>query len=186
MPFLDDKEIEDRVLSPDNLVNRLTVHEIKKGGACRGESVPIEIKKIITILGNEDERGTDLASAFDMDQATVSRAIRAVDPGGKTLEDDQRLKPLKEKVKSEVEQNRETAESKAVETLLASLDLLPEALTRKPLKPKQISSVAKDMAAIANQMANRNDPDGNGSRSMHLHLYAPKQKKVEDYEVIDV
>lgn len=180
MPFLTDIDIDERVNHPDNLINRLTVHEITRGnnGSPR---VPIEIKKVVAILSNEGEGQTALAKSFGIAQQSVS----AYENGKTSIDNIPELKEVVRKVRTQNELNRESAESTAVKVLLTSLNLLPAALN-KTTKAKTISGVAKDMAAISNMMSNSKDPDGKGERTMHLHLYAPKMKSVDDYEVIDI
>jgi hypothetical protein len=181
MPFLTDNDIDERVSSSENLINRLTIHEISRGKPEGSVEVPSQIKKVIAIIGNEDNDETcrSLAKTFDIGKSTVNE----IENGRSTKVPE--LKELVRTTKSKVEQNRETAESAAVETLLTSLNLIPGLLVNTK-KPKVLSGIAKDMAIIANQMANKNTgPDGNAP-AMHLHLYAPKQKEVKDYEIIDV
>lgn len=177
MPFLKDTDIDERIKSPDNLVNRLTIHEINRS---TGPQTPQQIKKVIAILGNESDGGScrELAKVFGIGKATVNNI-----ENGNTV--DEEVKALVKKTRSQTELNRESAESVAVSTLLDALNLIPDNLER-PKKAKQISSVAKDMAMISNMMGNRNNPDGKGERAMHVHLYGPRQKKVSDYDIIDV
>lgn len=174
MPFFSDKEIDTRVSSPDNLINRLEIHSMRnteKGST----QIPMEIRKVAAILGNEGETCRDVATGLGIGKTSVNN----YEHGQGSPE----LKRVVDAAKSELEQNRVSAESKAVDALLMSLELLPEALSRTK-KAKTISSVAKDMAAIANQMGGR---DGDRDADvMHLHIYAPKQKSIKDYEVIDV
>lgn len=178
MPFLTDNDIDERIKSQDNLVNRLTVHKIKPNKTI---TVPLEIKKIVGILSNEGENQKVLGEAFGMSQPNVSLTKAGMSSYGDVPE----LKELVQKVKGQNELNRATAESLAVESLLASLNLLPRALA-STTKAKDISSVAKDMAMVSNMMGNKDDKDGKGERTMHLHLYAPKMKETKDYEIIDV
>lgn len=181
MQFLTDEDIESKLSSPDNLVNRLTVHSLVRGS---GAYVPIEIKKAIAILGTEGESNIDLAEAFNLERSTVNKTTNGYSTGRQIPE----LKEVIQKTKSQLQSNRETAEGLAVSALLDSLQILPEAISEinGKNKAKKLSSVAKDMAAIANQMADKNADSNGDSKAVHVHLYAPKQKQVEDYEIIDV
>jgi len=178
MGFLSDKEIADRISSKDNLINRLEIHQIK--GSREGKSeTPIEIQKVAAILSNQGESCRNLERGLGVCRESINDFSKAESKHSLELE-----RVIKD-VKDQNDLNRESAESKAIEVLLNSLNLLPDALagTRKA---KTLSSVAKDMAAIANQMGNK-DTDGEGNvKTMHLHLYAPKMKETKDYEVIDV
>lgn len=180
MGFLTDKEIEGRLDSPGNLVNRLEVHKIVRGKPVGTPQIPIEIKKTIAILGNEGETGKSLAEAFDINISGSNEIIR-----GDRLDSNKELAPVIASVKARIKDNRESAEAQAIETLLASLQVLPkEMMTGSMKKAKGLSSIAKDMSMIANQMGGKDT--GDGKPSVHVHLYAPRQKAVNEYETIDV
>jgi len=60
------------------------------------------------------------------------------------------------------------------------------ALAKKNLvneKPKDIASIAKDMAAVADKIRPMSERGNN--QNLHLHIHAPQQKKVSDFEIID-
>lgn len=185
MGFISDKDIDGRLESPDNLVNRLSIHQIKRGRSEGAIEVPIEIKKTIAILGNEGAKQTEVAKAFGLHQTTVSSYERG--EVGNQYTKNKELAPVIATVRERIRDNRELAESHAIANLLSTLEVLPrEIATDKKLKrAKAISGIAKDMAIIANQMSDKNtNPDG--SKAVHLHLYAPRQKQVNEYETIDI
>jgi len=179
MGFLTDKEIEDRVSSPDNLVNRLEIHSMRnmpKGTT----DIPMEIRKVAAILGTEGETCRDLEKGLGISRNSINQYENGLTTGRVVPE----LKRVIDEKKVQLQQNRETAESLAVDALLSHLKILPDHIGNK--KSKTISSVAKDMAAISNMMGNGRDPSGTNSAGMHLHLYAPKIKTLEDYDIIDI
>jgi DNA-binding XRE family transcriptional regulator len=182
MAFLTDKEILDRVSSPDNLANRVTVHKIEKGKREGDTNIPKEIKKTIAILTNEGETQQSVADTFGVSRRAVG-FIESGRPGGGNL--DPELDTVIKDTKSRVKDSRNEAELLAINALLEGLKVLPkEMMTGSIKKAKSLSSISKDMAFIANQMSGKDL--GEGNKSVHLHLYAPRQKAVEEYETIDV
>jgi hypothetical protein len=178
MGLLTDKEIEERLASDANLANRLSVHQIKRD---KHPNTPNEIKKIITILSNEGEQSKELASVFQISKRSVDE-YRA---GETSKLPNPELKQIKKEILDRVSSGRMQAEELAIQTVLTALNILPDKI-QDIKKPKQLASIAKDMAILANQMADR-DRDVNGDKkTVHLHLYAPQQKKIEDYDIIDV
>lgn len=180
MPFLTDDDIESRLASPDNLVKRLEIHRCGKGHGDK-TPVPIEIKRVIADIGNEDGvRGTDIAKAFGISKGLVSNIKNGQDSRGFR---DENLHPLVQKKRGQVEGKRDQAEELAIDTVLESLGLLGS-MVGEIRKPKDLSQIAKDMASVAEKIRGRGSKEA--ERQVHLHLYAPQMKKVEDYEVIDV
>jgi hypothetical protein len=179
MSFLTDDDIDERLTSPINLSNRLIIHQSGTQGRTKGDTeLPTEIRKVITELANEEaEPQKDLAKAFGLCSATVSNHKK-----GNVIfkQPNEELQPIVKKAKD----RRAEAESLAISNLMSSLeplkDLIPEIKSAKKL-----TSIAKDMSAIANQMADKSDGQNTGA-NVHLHLYGPRQKSVKDYEVIDV
>lgn len=53
-------------------------------------------------------------------------------------------------------------------------------------KATEISSIAKDMSSIVEKLNGRVIENQNDGPQVHLHLYGPKQKSLEHYEVIDL
>lgn len=179
MGFISNEEITKRVNSKDNLVNRVVHHRVREGQGYTSPKIPIEIKKVAAILTNEGESQTQISKDLGVGRRNVSNIERGLTSDQNV---DERLTGVIKETKDRVNNKREEAENLAINNLLRSLDLLPQTIGKK--SSKTISSVAKDMAIIANQMANR-DVDGNGNKAVHLHIYAPRQKSISEYEIID-
>lgn len=178
--FYSEEDIEERVNSEDNLVNKVIVHKIEHGRKVNQPTLPLPLRKVITVLANQGESQRNLSETFGRSTKSVSLYERGeINPGIEHPE----LAEVRDEVVDGIKDERTRAEKKAVDILLASMNILPSKLG--DAKAKELSSVAKDMSIIANQMADR-DRNPDGSRSVHLHLYAPQQKKVTEYEVIDV
>lgn len=179
MPFLTDKEIQQRLEHPDNLKNRLQVHKIEKGRGNNPE-VPIEIKKTIAILSNEGESQTSLAKSFDLSPSSVFQYENGGSSYGKIPE----LQKVVKEVKTKIKEQKEQAEQAAIDTLLVSIGMLTPEKLGSVSKAKDISSIAKDMATVAEKLSDR----GRSSEAsqLHVHLHAPPVKQLSDFEVIDV
>ncbi|MBI3334559.1 hypothetical protein HYZ97_03670 [Candidatus Pacearchaeota archaeon] len=77
------------------------------------------------------------------------------------------------------------AHDNALELLNRSVDILSEKLddVRADRLPSVISAASKVVESIRKE---RNEVVKNSDREVHYHFYTPQQRKVEDYEVIDV
>lgn len=181
MPFLSTEEVASRVSSPDNLVNRLALIP-KSSPGNRGAGIPIEIQKVIADIASDPEREetqAEIAEAFGISQERVSQLARGVSLGSRT--------GFNPEVKEVVDRNkgkRQEAETQAIDNLLQVLHLIPEKL-QGPIKLKKLTSVAKDMAIVADKMGKRDDSSGAGSQ-VNLNIYVPKMNTLDKYEIIDV
>jgi len=177
---LTDKEIEDRLRSPDNLINRLEIH--KKGNNRENPNIPDEIRKTVSILANyDDSSGNEIAEAFGLNAAQVSHAKKGRNSSGTECE------ALKEIVK-EVDANRARAENLAINAILQGIPLLEGKLSSVK-QATHLSTVISNLANTAEKLRDKNKGDGNSPFDLggvHLHLHVPKQKVVDDYDVIDV
>lgn len=177
MPFLTDEEIESKLNSPDNLVNRLTLHTIQRGRPEGASNIPMEIRKVVTVLTNEGESSSSVAKAFNIGESVVQRASQGYVT---ERQENNELKDVIDRIKSK----KRDAESQAIDKVLETLNILTPEKLSSVSKVKDISSIAKDMAVIANQLSDKGSNDG--EVGVHLHLYAPKSKSLDDYDIIDV
>lgn len=179
MPFISDEDIDSRLTSSDNLVKRLEIHRCGKGHGNK-EEVPPEIKSLIADISNEPGvNGTELAKTFGVSQGLVSLTKNGMTSQGRHPE----LFEAVQKKKNQVEGKRAEAEELAIDAVVESLGLLTNKIP-DIAKPKELASIARDMATVADKIRGRSS--GEKDTQVHVHLYAPQMKKVEDYEVIDV
>lgn len=68
----------------------------------------------------------------------------------------------------------------AITKLMESLDLFDPSDIKKPIDRVR---AARELATIAQSMSPESK---NGGQEVHLHLHAPRQRKMEDFQVIDV
>lgn len=169
-------DIQSRIESPDNLCNRMQRHRLGSQGRYEGsKDIPIEIKKVVALLENEEEtKQTTIAKEFGIGQGTVSKISSGI-ASGFTPD------PLLVDVMAKVGKKKKDVADRAIDALLESLQitshLLPEVR-----KAKEASSIAKDLSAIVKDMSG----DSEVQKNVVLHLFAPDMKKVGDYETIEV
>jgi hypothetical protein len=180
MPTLTDKQIEESINSPDNLINRLEIHKIPINR--ENPNIPPEIRKTICILANEDDvTNKELAEQFDLAPSQVSMAKHGKNSSNQPCE---ALVPVMEEIKTK----RVTAEGRAIDALISTIDTLQPQLQRMT-KPHKLSAIARDLANVAEKISggsSRKDIDNPfEGKGIHLHLHVPKQKKIEDYDIID-
>lgn len=163
-----EEEFEKEVVSYKK--EELVLHKIELG---RGESktnVPQELREIIAEEKTLGTPSSILEKAFGVKPSTVSAYGR----GENSLEG---------RVNPGLIRARNRVANKATEQLMSALESLS---TRNldTVKATDLSTIAKDMAQIADKMVpvavdeNKN--------TIHVHLHAPKQGGLDDYEVIDV
>lgn len=185
MPFINSKELSERLNSPDNLRNKLSTLVIDKlPQVGKREEIPIEIKKVVALLSSDEEKeesNTSIGKAFDLGKNSVSAYSR-----GRTDYSIASEKPELKKLVDENKGKRDSAEGKAIDTLLNVLDLIPQKLSERTPSIKTLSTLAKDMAIVSDKVSSRSRDQQEAERQVHLHIFVPQQKTVEDYEFIDV
>lgn len=88
-------------------------------------------------------------------------------------------KDLGEEAKINVLDRKYNIQDKATTKLMQTLDLFdPTDLE----KPRDIIAAARDLSSILDRVSSK-DQKGN---SVHLYLYNPTQRKINEYEIIDV
>src|SRR5688572_2648864 len=113
---LTDKQILERLNSPDNLANIISHHTLESGRGIGSLEVPMEIKKTIAILGADGESSNrSIAKDFDISQASVNTYTN-----GKTTIDG----PPNEELVGVIEHRRKQAEDTAIDTLLEAVGLI--------------------------------------------------------------
>lgn len=173
MPFRDIEDVIERLKSPENLPARLekTIehHKTRLGKTPGAKDIPFEIKKVIAEVSQESSM-KDVQNAFGISQREVGFLKAGETSSG----------PVKE-LQEVVKKKKADAADRAINILLEGLEVLPGKLAKE--KPKVISSVCKDMAQISESLREKGIGE---NANIAFHLYAPAQKSIDDYEVIDV
>jgi len=88
-------------------------------------------------------------------------------------------KDLGDDTKTRVLDLKYNIQDKATTKLMETLDLFnPSNLE----KPRDIIAAARDLSSIVERISGKDS----GNQQVHLHLYNPTQRKVNEYEIIDV
>lgn len=175
--MLTDKEIEERLTSPDNLANRLSIHHKKT----RSTNIPQEIRNTAAILYHENNlTQKEISEIFGTSRSNIENYVGGTVGSSTSKIPNEELKGFIDTAKNK----RVQAEGQAIDILMGSLEVL-QPLLPEIKKPKQLTQIAKDMAIVAEKLrgSNGGEPQNAG---VHLHLHVPKTKTIKDYEVIDV
>jgi predicted transcriptional regulator len=81
---------------------------------------------------------------------------------------------------------RDRIANKATSKVLMALEQITQEKMEEVKEVKDLASIAKDMSVIVDKLAPSKRESDEKTPQVHVHLYGPHQKKIEDYEVIDV
>lgn len=178
MGYLNQKQIEERINNPDNLVNKV-VHKIKHSGQGRvkGDKNLTPDQREIAGTLSKYERQEDVAELLGISQSTVSNSARG-------LISNTKLDPvLDKKIKDNTKTLDKQISSSAIDVLMSSIEMTGAKLSDNPREAKLASSIAMDMATIANRFGVGNE---GGIGKVQIVFTIPRQKSLDDYNVIDV
>jgi hypothetical protein len=173
-----DEEIQERINSP---LNTLVVSPYRKSTE-RGPDVPIEIKKTIAILSQE-ESCKDLAELFNLSPSSVVNYKAGRNHSSLDDNSNSEIVEVKNEKKDALKEAKESIEASAINGVLQAVGLVGPMISGIK-DPTKLVRVAKDLAGLADSVRGERPEDR--EKSVHVHLYAPTQKKLEDYNVIDV
>jgi predicted transcriptional regulator len=177
MPFASEEAIQSSLTSDENLKNRL-VHHISRVGK-RGTEIPQEVRNVVTaVLEESGEAQIEIAKVFGLSGESVHAYAKGQNTPGRGSNKNEELV----RVKTEMQDKRKDVEDKAISALVESLEIMTPKLA-DVRKPKVLSSIAKDMAFIADKMRPASEREGLVTPQIHFHI--PDRKKLSDYEVID-
>jgi hypothetical protein len=184
--IMTDEEVDARLNSENNLVNRLKViKEIPKPGRTEGaKGIPLEVKKLIGVLANNsDETQQEIADVFGVSNVTVSNSARGLSSGG--TKNDALAKTVNEhRPVSKIDD----AHDKALDALVATLGTLGGRLTKTDdgtIKTRDLARIASDMSRVASNLKPAEKQSDPLAVNTQVVVYMPHQKKETDYDVID-
>lgn len=177
--ILSDTDVEERLISKNNLVNIIT---IKKGKTAGAGNVPPMVRELLGVMAlTSDETKTDIAKAFDVDVCSVSNYSRGL--LGSCF-DEELAEGVQEKAHKTLEQKSASAHESAVDCLMDSLGSLAPLLKEgSGLKPKELSRIAGDMSRIVANLKPKED--NTVINNTQVILYKPPQREEKAYETID-
>lgn len=180
MPFMivsdDDYEKELARLDDSEVISiepSLSIEQIERG---RGNT-PAVPEGLREVIAEESLQGTPSAviqKAFGISPASISAYKNGATSTASYHKPSDKLNQVRTRVSSRAA-NRLNEALKA----LGNKNLEDE-------KAKDIASIAKDMAVVFDKISPVKQQERADEKAMHIHLYAPKMKSVEDYEVIDM
>ncbi len=176
--IINDKEAAKRLSSPMNLINKL---RCSSNGSKKNNAMSLfgigkqteEVKLEISFNPFESNKNKKLESspARNTTSSESSKPSESLD----TI-----LKNSESQIKLGL------AHDKALDLLHRSVEILSSKLddVKADKLPSVISAASKTVESIRRERSEREK--NNKDREVHFHFYTPEQKRVEDYEVIDV
>ena len=166
------EQVEERINSPDNALNKLSVKNpytnsgSKEGCKGRGPEKQAEAAALAKVMPSSkvaEITGYGASYIRDLKRGCVDNT-----------------KPPSESLVKATEVKLEKAQDAAVDRLMDALGLLTV--------DKMDSCDAKDLSGIAANMAKvaATGRAANGGATMNVIVYTPNQKKLDDYNVVDV
>jgi len=174
--IINDKDAAARLNSPMNLINKLRNSNGNKKNSAMSLFIPppSSIKTFNPFIEKE-------VSSAICDSSTASVNVGVTHPTENTSPV---LNDILENHESQIKLG--LAHDKALDLLNRSVEALSNKLddVRADKLPSVISAASKTVESIRRE---RSEAAKNGKdREVHYHFYTPEQKKVADYEVIDV
>jgi hypothetical protein len=177
--LLNEQEAAARLKSPLNLINRLkdtsrkgAMNLFTGGGNNAGNSVEV-LKEIVPMAAALIKPSP--FNPFDKPQEVLPEIIQPIE-----LKADDIISDPDRKIKLSI------AHDRALEVLTSSVELLATKLddVRADKLPSVIAATSKVVESIRRE---RNESaKNNKDREVHYHFYTPEQKKIIDYNVIEV
>lgn len=186
--ILSDNEIEERLNSPDNIVNIIKDRPVSIEGGLRvvpddslvgkrGPAVPDLIRKLIANVANKsDETQAEIGSVFSVGVPTVSNASRGLIHNRLDTE-------LQDIANKSREEKAETAHNLALDSLVATLGLVGQKLDTITTA-KEATQIAVSMSNVVKNLKDKDD-DGPKIKTLVV-IKMPDQHKESQFNVIDV
>lgn len=182
MPFLTKDQVEKRLTSPENLVNRLSVLPLIKKSELKETNLSAEERRLLADLAQGDDTQKEIAETFGVSQVTVSGLKRGL--VGSNKEDSESADAAKV-ARERIEEKKSAASEKALDGLVEALGMAG-GLIGEVKKAKTATAIAKDMAIIHEKLSGGSKDKGTNGGGVHVHLYAPRVRDVSEYEIVDV
>lgn len=173
--ILKDEDVEKRLTSPLNLVNKIKnpnvdVLPCPKGGKTTGaKNIPPLVRELLGSFAGQ-EKDSDIADAFDVSTNLIQKSEKGLIGN--------RYEPS---LKQE-DDRTDNAHEMALDLLMKSMGALGPKLLDSDLKAKDLSRIASDMSKIVSSVRGNDDGKKNHLRVIIL---APEQKSLTDFEFIE-
>lgn len=178
--ILEDDDVDERLASPDNLINVIVKPLIHNHRGLGDTQVPDHVRELAGRLANMDgNTQVEVAEAFDISHTTVSKASRG-------MVGDRFIKSLRNATSGTTESKTETAHEQALDLLMTGLIAMKPKLALDEtagMKPKELSRIISDMSKVVSSLKGNDDKAGNVNNTQVV-IFAPPTKKESDYESI--
>lgn len=177
--ILSEKEIKDRLESPDNVIN--IIHKITGKGQhkeqSRGEGKENKTQEERALIGLTAQLDTvkNTALAFNVSPASVNAYKQGVTSLNPNTRSEKNSSELKELVVKKTSQVSETALDKL-------MDFIDQVDATDPKAAKHLTSTAKDLADIYDKMR----PVSREHGGVKVTIMSPALKQLDNYDIIEV
>jgi predicted transcriptional regulator len=178
--IMNDAEVQERLESPNNLVNRMVeIRKINPDRGKRGDAVPEKVRELIGTLANEsDETQDEIAKSFGVTQALVSQTSRG-------MVDSRLNSKLALATRNSKKEKEESAHDLALDAMVSSLSgITPEKVATID-DPIKLARLAESMSRISSNIKGKNEDSGT-KVAVQVVLFSPtKQKDEDEYETVN-
>lgn len=181
--ILSQKEVDERLSSPENLINKIEIRPLRERVV--HHEVPDLVRGLIGNLANREESNKVVAEVFSVSRPQVSGYSRGL--VGQRLDEEllEMSEAGEESNRKNTQTKAETAHGLALDNLIDTLQILkPKLVADIELKPSTLSKIASDMAKISKALT----PEDKGStfiNNTQVILYKPELKPEAAYETIE-
>lgn len=177
--ILSEKEVKDRLESPDNIVN--IIHKItgkgQHGNQTRTEDKKEKSQEERALIGLTAQVDTikNTAEAFGVSTASVSAYKQGVTSLNPNTRSESKSRELKEIITRKTSQVSETALDKL-------MDFVDQVDVTNPKAARHLTSTAKDLADIFDKMR----PVSKEHNGIRVTIMSPNLKPLDTYDIIEI
>ena len=177
--ILSEKELKERLESPDNILN--IIHKVigkgQHGNQTRTEDKKEKSQEERALIGLTAQVDTikNTAEAFGVSTSSVSAYKQGVTSLNAETRSESKSKELKEIITKKTSQVSETALDKL-------MDFVDQVDVTNPKAAKHLTSTAKDLAEIFDKMR----PVSKEHNGVRVTILAPNMRPLDSYEIIEV
>ncbi len=185
--LLTDDELNERLDSPKNLMNRLKgisdrksfVEVLPMSVGNKGPLVPDRVKELLGVIAiQSDETQEEVAEAFGVSQGLISQVSRGLDNTRVSAD----IKASIDAAKLERKEKTNEAHDEALDLLVGCLKTLKPQLGSIE-KPEKLAKIATDMSKIISNVSKKDD-DAKVNNTQVI-IYAPGLMSESAYETIE-
>lgn len=184
--IIKDDEVDKRLNNPSNLMNRLRSGSLGSKGQKNSQAMSLFIPRFEKKVPFSEVNPTEIKDSPSEETAIIPLSDKDDSNNDKlsSLSSSEIVDDLDEQVKLGLAHNKGLSVlTKALENLENRLD------GDEPIKvdkiPAIISAASKAVEFIRKERLEKEKNQGKDAQ-VHFHFYCPQQKKVEEYEIIDV